>query len=396
MSSANNKDKQCPLTAVGGLAEIMATLSKDTAFDIIEIIDTATADPVRDIPGLVLYAINRNGEIILSHASGLRTNTDPLTPMTLGTIFWLASMTKVVTSIAVMQLYEQGKVDLDSTSQIEEVLPELAKVKVLTGFDDSGNPTYQKPKNKITMRMLLTHTSGFGYDMFHESLAKFEKYCAGKPEFSGHRRWLDCPVLLEPGTGFKYGAGIDWAGIFIERVSKLKLDTYFKRNILEPLGLNDISFYLSTEMRRNLVGLHARGPTGDISPIPHFLEAVHKGPDEEFPNLGGAILSVFLNAGVSPKTNARILKAETVDYMFQNHISHLPPDAMKPMDHVMPMPEMSNPMPSWSIYPKSPGWGLSFMLTPDAMPNGRGGYTAEWYGMVNLAFWCDRENGIAV
>jgi hypothetical protein len=112
-------------------------------------------------------------------------------------------------------------------------------------------------------------------------------------------------------------------------------------------------------------------------------------------SIGLAILSVFLNDGVSPKTGARILKAETVEHMFQNHISHLPSEAMKPMDYVMPIPELSNPMPFWSTHPQTPGWGLSFMLTLEPMPGGRGRNTAEWYGLANLAFWCDRENGIA-
>jgi CubicO group peptidase (beta-lactamase class C family) len=136
----------------------MATLSSDAASDIIKIIDTSAADPVRDIPGVAFHAVNRNGDTILSHASGLRTTTDPLTPMTLDTVFWLASLTKTITGIAVMQLYEQGKADLDSTSQLDKLLPELAKAEILTGFSDSGIPTYQKPKNKMTMRMLLTHT----------------------------------------------------------------------------------------------------------------------------------------------------------------------------------------------------------------------------------------------
>ncbi|KAI9776633.1 MAG: hypothetical protein M1839_009439 [Geoglossum umbratile] len=382
----------------------MATLSKGAATDIVETIDSATADPIHGIPGLVFHVVNRNGEAILSHASGLRTIADPLTPMTVDTIFTLASLTKSTTGIAVMQLHEQGKVELDSTSQIEQVLPELATVEILTGFSDGGRPTYRKPKNKITMRMLLTHTGGFGYDMFNEDLAKLSKYCEGKPEFASRRRWVDDPLVYEPGTGFEYGPGIWWAGVFVERVSSLKLDEYFKEKIFEPLGVNDSSFYLNTKMRQTLAGVHARGPAKEIISIPHISEAMQKRPGEEFPNNGdggllssvpnyAVILSAFLNDGMSPKTKKRILKAETVEYMFHNHLCHLPPDTMKYLG--APMPELSNPMTSWSIYPGSPGWGLSFMLTPDAMPNGRGKNTAEWYGLPNLAFWCDRENGIA-
>jgi hypothetical protein len=190
------------------------------------------------------------------------------------------------------------------------------------------------------------------------------------------------------------------------------------------LGVSDSSFYLNTKMRQTLAGIHARGRAKEIISIPHTSEATQKGPGEEFPNNGdggllssvpnyagkltssaihtcmlmtssirSVILSAFLNGGMSPKTKKRILKAETVEYMFHNHLCHLPPDAMKYWS--APMPELSNPMTSWSIYPGSPGWGLSFMLTPEAMPNGRGKNTAEWYGLPNLAFWCDRENGIA-
>src|SRR5947208_9907590 len=107
----------------------MATVSKDTVAEIAKAIDKTTADPVHDLPGVVFVAVNRNGEKIVEYASGLRkVGSDQ--PMTIDTTFWWASFTKVITGIAAMQLYERGKLDLDSVEQVEEAMPEIKRINI--------------------------------------------------------------------------------------------------------------------------------------------------------------------------------------------------------------------------------------------------------------------------
>lgn len=119
-------------------------------------IDSRTSGPSPGIPGLVYCAVNKDGEIIFSHASG-KTGLGNKAPMTLDTTFWIASCTKLITSIAVMQLVEKGKISLDDSSQIESLAPELRDVRVLERAPDGDFRLVEKDR-AITMRMLLCHT----------------------------------------------------------------------------------------------------------------------------------------------------------------------------------------------------------------------------------------------
>lgn len=128
--------------------------------NILPAIDTATADPTKDIPGFVAIAVNASGEEIFSHASGVR-GTATKEPMTLDSVFWIASCTKMIAGIACMQLVEQGKLALDDVALVEKLSPELRDVKVLKGFGDDGKPILVEKERGITLRMLLSHTGEF-------------------------------------------------------------------------------------------------------------------------------------------------------------------------------------------------------------------------------------------
>jgi len=124
--------------------------------EISNLIKQATRDPEHGAPGIVFQAIDRNGKVLNSTASGVR-GLDDKHPMTMDTTFWIASCTKMVTSIALMQLVEQGKADLDSADQLEKVVPEMREVKIIEGVDENGKPKLREKKNRITLRMLQTH-----------------------------------------------------------------------------------------------------------------------------------------------------------------------------------------------------------------------------------------------
>ncbi|KAH8699068.1 beta-lactamase family protein [Talaromyces proteolyticus] len=359
-------------------------------------IDTACSNTQTDIPGVVFVAVDKNGERF-SHASGKRgVGSDE--PMTLDSIFSILSCTKLVTAIACMQLVEKGVLSLDDPDQVEKLSWELKDIKVLQ------DGKLVEKKNRITLRMLLSHTAGFGYTFFHEELRDFS-YPVGYDEFSGHLTGVMQPLVHHPGEAWEYGVGIDWAGILLERVTGLKLGEYMQKNIFEPLGIDNISFSPSNHTAK-LAYMNSRSPDGKLSARDHLLNrSLNVGSEDDAQRLfhsGGAglfaqpqqyakILSTLLNNGVSPHSNRQILRKETVDEMFRNQIPKFPNFGRKGVPAAKPL--LTNPIPE--LYPngeKPQGWGLSFMITGGA--TGRSESTGYWAGLANLFWWMDREKGI--
>ena len=215
------------------------------------------------IPGIVALAADDRG-VFYEGAFGSRA-VDKSEPMTTDSVFRIASMTKAVTGAAVMQLVEQGLIGLDRP--MGDILPLVKNVKVLEGFDAGGAPRLRDPVGQVTLRHLLTHTSGYGYDIFNPDLGRYIEV-VGLPSIMSHKNdSLRVPLLFDPGTRWEYGIGIDLAGKVVEAVTGQTLETYFQRYIFEPLGMRDTSFLLSDDMARRLVGAHARGRNGKPVPI---------------------------------------------------------------------------------------------------------------------------------
>ena len=215
------------------------------------------------IPGVVALAADDRG-VFYEGAFGWRAVDKP-EPMTPDSVFRIASMTKAVTGTAAMQLVEEGRIGLDQP--IGDVLPVVKNVKVLEGFDADGAPRLRDPRGPVTLRHLLTHTSGYGYDVFNPDLGRYIEV-VGLPSILSHKNGsLRVPLLFDPGTGWEYGIGIDLAGKMVETVTGQTLEAYFQQHIFEPLGMRDTSFLLSDNMARRLVGAHFRGPDGKPAPI---------------------------------------------------------------------------------------------------------------------------------
>lgn len=181
-------------------------LSTEAVSSLKAIVDGACADPTTDIPGAVVVIVDRDGQELLAHAAGVRglsAADGHREPMTLDTVFWIASCTKLLAGIACMQLVERGVLRLDDGDQIEELCPELARLKVL-GKDG----VLVDKTNKISLRMLLTHTAGFGYTFFNERLRDWS-LPTGVDEFSGRIEDVTTPLLFQPGEGWEYG--VSWS-----------------------------------------------------------------------------------------------------------------------------------------------------------------------------------------
>ncbi|KAI1857465.1 hypothetical protein JX265_011200 [Neoarthrinium moseri] len=369
-----------------------------------EIVDGACADQRAGIPGVTVVLVGRDGEELFAHAAGKRGIASN-EKMSLDHIYWIASCTKLLTGIACMQLVEQGTLKLDDGEQVENICPELKDLKVLR-----PDNSLEEKRAKITLRMLLTHTAGFGYTFFNERLRDWG-FPAGVDEFSARFEDMKMPLLFQPGQGWEYGVSIDWAGLVLERVTGLTLNAYLQEKVFAPLGINEMSMIPTKEMRSKLAYMHARDKDGKLRPRDHLLRMpLIVDPDDATQtskvfNSGGAgmfakpqeyckILASLLNDGVCPQTGARLLRADTVEEMFRNQIPHLPnygrqgiPDAK---------PDLTNPIPQ--LYPVKgdppQGWGLTFMQS-NGGETGRSKGTAHWAGLANLWWWCDREKGIA-
>ena len=199
-------------------------------------------------------------------------------------MFIIASMTKPVTSVAAMQLVEQGKLKLDEPAST--YIPELGTLQVLHGFDaGTGKPILKPATKPVTLRTLLTHTSGFVYDTWFADMLRWEKE-TGTSIPLGTVAPLT-PLMFEPGSRWQYGTSADWSGRLVETVSGLTLEQYFQKNILEPLGMHDTSFLVPAAKFDRLVSEYQPAATdGPLKENPRTLPQ----PPKAF-NGGGGLYS---------------------------------------------------------------------------------------------------------
>src|ERR1700729_673904 len=227
-----------------------------------ERIDRVLDDLVKSgaAPGVVAMVINDRGSLY-SGATGTK-GVGRSEPMTTDTIFWYASMTKALVAASAMQLVEQGRLKLDEPAS--NILPELAAVKVLDGFEADGAPKLRPAKRPITPRQLLTHTAGYGYNWANGIILRYlEKYDLPRL-IQCKRRSLDQPLLADPGDAWEYGISIDWVGQLIEKVSGQSLRDYLRKNLFDPLGMDHTDFIQTAEQKARRATVHQKHPDGTI------------------------------------------------------------------------------------------------------------------------------------
>src|SRR6266403_1088467 len=335
----------------------------------------------KEIPGVVAMAATGN-EVIYQGAFGKRDLSKD-EPMTADSVFWIASMTKAITTAAGMQLVEQGKLSLDEP--IGKVLPDIASPQVLEGFDAKGEPKLRPANKPITLRLLMTHTAGFVYDMWNGDMASYlEK--TGTPDITSCKNAaLKTPIMSDPGTRWEYGTNIDFVGKAIEAVSGKRLDAYLRDHLFAPLGMTDTGFKIGESQRKRLVAMHQRGEDGSLAPIAFELEQ-----DPEFHMGGGGLYStagdyikftqMILNKGRG--NGNQVLNAETVAMMGQNHIGEL---NMTKMTSAVAF--ATNDI---DLYPDmAKKWGLSFLINTAKTLEGRSPGSLAWAGLANTYFWID-------
>src|SRR3982075_2503171 len=214
----------------------------------------------KEIPGVVARAATGN-EVIYQGAFGKRDLSKD-DPMTADSVFWIASMTKAITTAAGMQLVEQGKLSLDEP--IGKLLPDLAAPQVLEGFGADGAPKLRPATKPITLRHLMTHTAGFAYDMWNGDMGKYLEKTGTPGVTSCQNAALKTPLMTDPGTRWEYGTNIDFVGKAVEAASGKRLDAYPGDHLFTPLGMSDTGFKIGESQRNRLGAMHARGEDGAL------------------------------------------------------------------------------------------------------------------------------------
>ena len=341
----------------------------------------------REVPGVVALAANDQG-IFYEGAFGTR-NLSTGAPMTADTVFRIASMTKAVTSVAALQLVEQGKLALDGP--VPAIDPALGAPQVLEGFDASGAPRLRPAGRPITLRHLLTHTAGFSYEQWDADTARYVKATGMPATSTGRVAALRMPLVFEPGDRWEYGVNLDWVGLLVEAASGRKLDAYFQEHIFGPLGMKDSGFATTADQRARQTNVHQRQADGSLAPQP--LETPFT---PEFLAGGGGLYSTaadymaFVQALLhgGDFNGARILRPETVALLGQNQLGGIEAGILKTTD--------ARRSVDVDFFPgASLKWGLATMINAQPGPNGRSAGSLTWAGIFNTHYWIDPARRVA-
>jgi len=339
----------------------------------------------KKLPGIVAIVATGN-TVVYQGAAGMCDTANNL-PMTTDSIFQIASMTKPVTSVAVMQLVERGLVKLDAP--VSAYFPELSKLRVLEGFDDAGRPNLRAAKSAPTVRQLLSHTSGFGYEFFNPLLQRYAATGAVPSAAQGDDGFLKAPLLVDPGTRFEYGISTDWLGKLVEKVSGQTLEAYFREHIFQPLGMHDTFFDVPAGKQSRLVALHTRQGDGFAQAPPQPVTPA------KFYSGGGGLHSTAIDYVKFARmlllggtlNGKQVLKPETIAEMSRNQIGAI---ELTPMRSLAPQ-FAKDPI-------RIPGsmtkFGLGFGITAQPVPGGRSTGSFAWAGIFNTFFWIDPQQKV--
>ncbi len=335
-------------------------------------------------------AVGNVGGQTWSHAAGYQ-DAEKTRPASPDNIIQIASMTKLVTTIAALQLMEQGKLDLDTP--ISAYAPELNELQVLKGFAPDDTPISEKVNRAPTARELMTHTAGYVYEIWNANALKGSQLGVTPSLFSKGNYYLAAPLAFQPGTAWEYGINTDWLGVLVERLSGQRLADYFDEHIFMPLGMVDTFYELPANKLDRSVMMMARAAEG-LVPLPSFQPTpIKKGSMAHYSGGGGLsstvkdygrVLQMLLNSGsLDEKT---LLKAETVNSMFENNIGDIQPAALATV-----MPTLSN-IADLSFGEKAT-FGLGLLIHSDGIDGGRKANSGSWAGLFNSYYWVDREAG---
>ena len=345
-------------------------------------IETAMKKLVDDkqVAGLVTL-LERHGKIVAFNAVGQK-DVRTAESVQKDSIFRIYSMTKPLTGLAMMMLYEEGKWRIDDP--VARYIPEFAKMKVYTGKNEDGTPKLEDAKRSMTMRELMTHTAGLGYVLSANNPVDKMIIDGNVLNSAAPLKYMidglaKLPLLAQPGTRWSYSIGVDVQGYLVEKFSGMPFADFLRTRVFEPLGMKDTAFYLPKEKLSRLALVHNGSPNG--------LVVDENRPDPTVvplgPSGGGGLFSTAMDyarfcemmLGGGQLNGVRIIAPRTVEMMRTNYVN---PDALKTMQ-------------------PGTGWGMDFQIVMDAaaagdsVPNG----TYSWFGIAGTWFWIDPVDDLA-
>ncbi|KAK7541191.1 beta-lactamase/transpeptidase-like protein [Phyllosticta citribraziliensis] len=344
-----------------------------------------------DYPGAVLLATNADGSFRYEKAIGKRSlhpGSDKQ-PLDLHTVMWIASCTKLLGTIAALQCVDRGQLSLDAP--VYNILPEFKDQDIITGFEN-GKPQFRKHTKPMTLRHLLTHSSGLSYEFFQPLLIKWRN-SRGEPFMPGStvEERMNIPLLYEPGTEWKYSCGIDWAGKMVERVTKMPLDAYMQKHMFAPLGIKDMTFKLDErpDLQARMADMIERDEqTGKLRPgsLPELTQNTKdsfagQGIYASWPEYLKVLQSLLANDG-------KLLKPATVDSMFEPQLY--------PSSHTSLNTRLDNDEPQNVVsgnFPRGTNrdWGFGGVIKLEEQQDWRKSNVLTWSGLPNQTWWIDRE-----
>jgi CubicO group peptidase (beta-lactamase class C family) len=339
-----------------------------------------------EVPGVVALAAT-DDSIVYEGNFGRRRLSDG-SAMTRDTVFRVASMVKLITTVAALQLVEKNMLSLDAP--VPEIDPAVGSPKVLEGFDARGLPLLRPATRPITLRQLLTHTAGFTYRLWD---AKAVQYARSIGQLSPEQRaeTASTPLMFDPGERWQYGTSIDWVGRIVEFVSGDSLDVYFRKHILDPLGMNDTAFVISRRQQQRQASVHRRKSDGSLEEQP----TEQRSEKQTFSGGGGiystgpdylTLIRTLLRGG--SLDGVRILRPETVALMGQNQIGEIKVGVLRTT-----APALSNDV---DFFPDiNLKWGFGHMINMQAVARGRSAESLTWGGLFNTYYWIDPGKRVA-
>jgi len=332
------------------------------------------------IPGMVALVVNKDG-IVYEKAFGLMDSANSK-PMTTDAIFRLASMTKAITSTAIMMLVEEGRIGLDTP--VSAYLPALASPQVFTRYNaEDGTFTAKAADKEITVRQLLTHTSGLGYTFTSDIL---NKLMSGNFWTSSATAY---PLLFEPGSNWQYGESTRVLGEIVTAVSGQELFEFMQARLLQPLHMQDTSYDIAADKNARVVTVHRSNGSESLEEAnpPGAITSAHNGDG----GLSGTardyaqLIRLFLNQGHVDQSG-QLLKPETVALMGENHTAPVTVRLMNSTNKLLS-----------EDFPLGAGvdsYALGFQRTQSQIPNMRSPGSLAWAGIFNTEFWIDPANEI--
>ena len=312
-------------------------------------------------------------------------------PLSKDAVMWMASCTKLMTAISVMQLVERGVLSLDKP--VYDLVPELKDFQILQGFNEAGSANQVPNNTPITLRRLLTHTSGLSYHEMSPLLMQWNQ-SLGKD----HTKESDllarftAPLIFEPGTSWMYGTGLDFAGLVIERATKKSLEEYMKENLWGPLGITDITFFLDKrpDMKAKQMGLGVRdAETGKTAYAAHAHAYRELNGMEIRDCMGGqgslgnaSSYIKVLHAVLTADEDEKLLKKESVDELFRPQLNEAGKAAFNGMMQIQ-MVRNAMGLPPADI---EKDYGLGGAVIMGDEEGGRREGTLIWAGLPNISW----------